>query len=207
MLRMTPLLLAAALLAQPAQAGVKYSWHQLEASESMPAGLNLELEFSEQAVKLGTLNLEFMNDCHMGMPCLDPQDSLLSVRYWVTEPDWPGDPLNLIEYGYRDMPRYYGDYISMNLTFLAGGLLSGAMTISDGNSDVTLESDGAVFSVVGAHSDEPFGCGFMNPYGECSGARGQLRADGAAGEVPEPSSAALAALGLTAAWFMRRRRR
>ncbi|HAK90917.1 MAG TPA: PEP-CTERM sorting domain-containing protein, partial [Massilia timonae] len=43
MLRITPLLFAAALLAQPAQAAVTYSWQQVEASESMPPGLNFEL--------------------------------------------------------------------------------------------------------------------------------------------------------------------
>lgn len=206
MLRLTPLLFAAALLAQPAQADVKYSWHELGTSSSMPGGLNLELVFSDQAVAQGSLSLQFENDCHMGPPCLDPQDSLLSLRYWIGDPDAPGGQTNLIEYGYRDFPRHYTDYIRMDVTFLAGGLLAGSMFVVDGNSDFFIESAGDVFGLVAAHSDEMFGCGYLNPYGECSGATGQLRAEQAAGEVPEPSSAALAALGLAAAWFARRRK-
>jgi len=206
MLRMSTLLFAAAMLAQPAQAGVTYSWQGLSTSESMPTGINLELVFSEEAVAQGNLSLSFMNECHLGDPCLDPQDSLLSVRYWIDDPEAPGEQFNLIEFGYRDRPRYDLDYIEMNVTFLAGGLLSGSMFVLDGNSDFSLESLGSVFNVVGAHSDEPYGCGFYNPYGECTGATGLLRAEGSQGEVPEPSSAAIAALGLAAAWFVRRRR-
>lgn len=206
MLRITPLLFAAALLAQPAHAAVTYSWHQVDASSSMPTGLNLELVFSDQAVAQGALALDFTNLCDLGEPCLDPQDSLLSLRYWYDAPDSGGAlKYNLIDFGYRDLPDYYFDHISLDIAFLAGGLLGGSIFATDGNSDFLMQSDGALFSVIAAHSDEWDGCGYAFP--DCAGGTGFLRAEAAVGEVPEPSGVALTGLGLAAAWFARRRKR
>lgn len=206
MLRITPLLFAAALLAQPAQAAVTYTWHQTEASPTMPPGLNLELVFSDAAVKAGKLTLDVLNECDIGPPCLDPQDSLLSLRYWYHE-SYGGTTYehNLIEYGYRTEPNNYFNHVQLDLVFLDDGLLGGSIFAADANSDFSMESVGSRFSMVAAHSDEMFGCGIAYP--ECSGGSGVLRADVARGEVPEPSSAAIAGLGLVAAWFARRRRR
>jgi hypothetical protein len=83
MTRIAPVaLLLAAALALPAQAAVTYSWQQLNTSGSMPPGLNLELAFSEEAVAAGALYLNIRNECDIGPPCIDPQSSLLSLRYW-----------------------------------------------------------------------------------------------------------------------------
>jgi hypothetical protein len=206
MSRFTSLLLAVALMAQPVQAGVMYTWHQVKASSTMPAGLNMELVFSEKAVAGGSLNLDFMNLCDIGEPCLNPQDSLLSLRYWYDDPVY-GSAIahNLIDYGYRDMPRHYGDRIQLEVNFLAGGLLGGSIFASDGNSHFWMESDGALFNMRDANSDEPFGCGYAGP--GCRDFSGMLRIEPPQGEVPEPSGAAIAGLGLLAAWFARRRKR
>lgn len=206
MTRIAPVaLLLAAALAMPAQAAVTYSWQQVSASSSMPTGLNLELAFSDEAVTAGRLSLDIHNECDIGPPCLDPQSSLLSLRYWFDDP-YIGGQHNLIDYDYRTLPRNYYDYIVMDLTFLAGGLLGGSIFASDGNSDFQMVSEGALFSVVAAHSDEPFGCGWQYP--DCSGASGMLVAAAQETiEVPEPATGAIVGLGLVAAWFARRRQR
>lgn len=204
MSRMTPLLLLAAALALPAQAAVTYTWQQVDASSSMPTGMNLELTFSEQAVAAGQLTLDIWNDCSLGEPCLDPQDSLLSLRYWFDDPDYSGQH-NLIDYGYRSAPRHYEDRIIMDLTFLPGGLLGGDIFASDGNSDFLLGSQGALFTVLDANSDEYLGCGYGYP--ECAGASGLLKAELPAAEVPEPATAGMLGLGMLAAWLARRRKR
>jgi len=196
-------LLLAATLALPAQAAVTYSWQQVSASSSMPTGLNLELAFSEEAVANGALYLNIRNECDIGPPCIDPQSSLLSLRYWFDDPYVSGQH-NLIDYGYRTPPRNYYDRIVMDLTFLAGGLVGGSIFASDGNSDFRMVSQGALFSVTDANSDEPFGCGVEYP--DCSGASGMLVAAAReVTEVPEPATGAIVGLGLVAAWFVRRR--
>ena len=195
----------AATLALPVQAAVTYSWQQLSASSAMPTGLNLELAFSEEAVAAGALSVNIRNECDIGPPCLDPQSSLLSLRYWFDHPTVSGQH-NLIDYGYLTPPRNYYDRIVMDLTFLPGGLLGGSIFASDGNSDFRMASQGALFYVIDANSDEPFGCGLQYP--NCSGASGMLVA--AAREaiaVPEPATGAIVGLGLVAAWYARRRRR
>lgn len=197
MLRFTPLLFAAALLAQPAQAAVTYTWQQVAASVHMPADLNLELVFSDQAVEQGSLDLEIRNECDLG-DCQFTQSDLLSLRYWYGAPDASGELINLIDYGYRTEHSGAFDHIRLDLTFLAGGLLSGWISANNGESDFYMESIGSLFTMVSARSDQGAGCGFEYP--ECSGSTGRLV------EVPEPSSAAQAGLGLLAGWFARRRK-
>ena len=206
MRRITPIVaLLAATLTLPVQAAVTYSWQQVSASSAMPTGLNLELAFSDEAVAAGALSVNIRNECDIGPPCLDPQSSLLSLRYWFDHPTVSGQH-NLIDYGYMTPPRNYYDRIVMDLTFLPGGLLGGSIFASDGNSDFRMASQGALFYVIDANSDEPFGCGLQYP--NCSGASGMLVA--AAREaiaVPEPATGAIVGLGLVAAWYARRRRR
>jgi len=206
MRRITPIVaLLAATLTLPVQAAVTYSWQQVSASSAMPTGLNLELAFSDEAVAAGALSVNIRNECDIGPPCLDPQSSLLSLRYWFDHPTVSGQH-NLIDYGYLTPPRNYYDRIVMDLTFLPGGLLGGSIFASDGNSDFRMASQGSLFYVIDANSDEPFGCGLQYP--NCSGASGMLVA--AAREaiaVPEPATGAIVGLGLVAAWYARRRRR
>ena len=192
MLRFTPLLFAAALLAQPAQAGVKYTWQQVETSSSMPGKLNLELVFSEKAVELGGLSLNFNNNCQFGGACLSKQDSLLSLRYSY-------DGVNTIDYHHESKPKNVFDHIVLAMTFQPDGLLSGSLFAVTGESHFHMASTGSLFRMIEANSDQPWGCGVPNR--QCSGATGLLRAELPQGEVPEPSSAALAGLGLLAAWF------
>lgn len=196
MLRIIPLLLAATLLAHPAEASVTYAWQQVEASSKMPANLNLELVFSDKAVSQGELILDIGNDCRWGS-CEFSQDSLLSLRYWYGAPDAPGGT-NFIDYGYRTAVNGAFHGIELRLSFLPNGVLGGSVMANNGESDFFMESVGSLFTMVRANSDQEGGCGFAYP--DCSGSTGLLR------EVPEPSSAALAGLGLLAVWLGRRRK-
>ena len=117
MRRIAPIVaLLAATLTLPVQAAVTYSWQQVSASSAMPTGLNLELAFSDEAVSAGALSVNIRNECDIGPPCLDPQSSLLSLRYWFDHPTVSGQH-NLIDYDYLTPPRNYYDRIVMDLTF------------------------------------------------------------------------------------------
>jgi len=207
MLRTLSCLLAAALVSQPASAEVIYTWRQAYAAPTMPPGLNIELVFSDAAVARGSLQLEVHNRCYETFPCIDEQDSLLSLRYWY-EGVWPDGSAavwNYIDYEYRSAPRYWSDYVNLDIRFLPGGLLDGSIRANDSNSDFVMESSGGVFTMLAARSDEYFGCGYLNP--DCHGSRGLLLDSRVAQPVSEPALPALAALGALAAWFGRRRRR
>lgn len=208
MLRMTTLIAAAAMLASPAEAGVVYTWQQVKASDTMQTGLHLELVFSDKAVASGSVSLDFRNDCYGGPPCYHPQDSLLSLRYWYEQRMWDGSvqEFNLIQFGHRDQPRFWGDHIQMNIAFLTGGTLSGGILANDGNTDFLMQSDGNLFELLRTSSDEGNPCGTEYP-DICGGESGLLLATDVVREVPEPSGVLLTGLGLLAAWFARRRRR
>lgn len=207
MFRLTTLMFAAAMLAQPAQAGVVYSWKQVQASSTMPVGLNLEMVFSDKAVASGRVALDFVNDCYGGAPCFDPQDSLLSLRYWFEQRDGSGAvrEYNLIQFGYREQPRYFGDHISMDISFLDGGMVGGSIRANDGNSNFDMLGADGIFSLLRTDSDEGNPCGLMYP-DACGGELGQLRETGRVADVPEPATPLIAGLGLLAAWCARRRR-
>jgi len=204
MLRITSVLFAAALLAQPlaqtAQASVLYTWHQSAASENMAGPMHLEMVFSDAAVKAGNLTLDFEANCNFDQ-CTYPQDSLLSLKFWLNQDNGDGtfNKLNHIDFDHRREPQYGSDSIQLDVNFLPNGLLSGSILANDANSHFIMQSIGTVFQMLDTRSD-------VGPCGEmdvtCYGELGELRA-----EVPEPSSAAIAGLGLLAAWFGRRRRR
>ncbi len=205
MLRITSsVLVAAALLAQSlaqtAQAGVLYTWHQTAASENMAGPMKLEMVFSDAAVKAGKLKLDFEAACYLDQ-CIYPQNSLLSLKFWLDGENGDGTytRLNYIDFHYRTYPQYGSDSIKLDLNFLPNGMLSGFILANDTNSHFIMQSTGTSFEMLDTRSD-------VGPCGEmdvsCYGELGELRA-----QIPEPSSAAIAGLGLLAAWFGRRRRR
>ena len=194
-------------LQHSAHAGVMYTWNQTEASDLMPPGLRLEMVFSDDAVASGAVDLEIFDYCFGGTDCMiDPQTSLLSLSYWF---DNGADGWNRIEYRASQAPRYWHNILSLSVTFAADGLLRGSIRVNDGNSDFHMASDGHLFSVIRAGSDEEFGCGFMYP--SCEGAKGFIAAvpsvRPAQARVPEPGTLAILGLGLLGAALARGRRR
>jgi hypothetical protein len=207
MLRKTLILAAAALFTQVASADVLYSWQQTAHSPSTPDGLHLELVFSDAAVANGSFDLNLMNMCTLAGACDQQQDGLLALRYWYAGLDG-AEHWNRIDYRIGDEMKDGYQMFSMALSFLPGGQLSGAIAANDGYSDFTMQSDGALFTLVSAHSDEGEGCGFAYP--SCGGEQGLMLAgaktSAAQGQaVPEPAGLATLAIGALAGWFARRR--
>lgn len=193
-------LAATALVTQAASANVLYTWQQVEHSDTVPAGLHLELEFTDAAVAQGALSLNVENQCAFGV-CEEQQDSLVALRYWYAGDDGQ-QQWNRIDYRYRDETLPGLQRLSMTLQFLAGGRLGGTIMANDGFSDFTMQGDDGVFTMLWAHSDELGGCGLAYP--SCGGERGMLvRAPEQA--LPEPAGLASLAIGGLAAWLARRR--
>jgi hypothetical protein len=206
MLRKTLILAAAALFTHAASADVLYTWQQVSHSPSTADGLHLELVFSDAAVANGTFDLDLVNMCAQGV-CDQQQDGLLALRYWYAGPDGAAH-WNRIDYRIGDEMDYGYQRLSMALSFLPGGQLGGAIYATDGFSDFSMQSDGARFTLLSAHSDEGEGCGFANP--SCGGDEGLLRTSattpaGHAQAVPEPAGPAILAIGALAGWLARRR--
>jgi hypothetical protein len=201
-------LAATALFTQAASADILYTWQQVEHSPSVPDGQRLELLFSDAAVARGSLDLNIENKCIYGI-CDQQQDSLLALRYTFTGADG-SKSWNTIDYRLGDETRPGLQRISLGLQFLTGGLLDGRIMANNGESDFTLMGDGAgIFTLVAAHSDQPYGCGF--PYPSCAGERGRLVANTVPDQpdgnpLPEPASLATLAIGALAALAARRRR-
>jgi len=207
-------LAAAALFSHAASADVLYTWQQVSHSASTPDGLRLELVFSDAAVASGSFNLNLTNMCWQGM-CDQQQDGLMALRYWYGGADG-SQQWNRIDYNYRDETSFGFDRLLLSLSFLQGGQLSGSIFASDGMSDFRMQSDGALFTLLSAHSDEPYGCGFAYP--SCGGEQGLLQASLTTGtmaraqaeaspvSVPEPAGVATLAIGALAGWLGRRRR-
>lgn len=213
MLRKILCLAATALFTHAASADVLYSWQQAGHSSSVPDGLHLELVFSDAAIAQGSVNLNVQNLCMYGN-CGQQQDSLLSLRYWYGGAD-DTQQWNVIDYRLGDETAPGMQRLSLALDFLPGGRLGGSIFASDGISDFSMGSDGAMFTLLAAHSDEPNGCGFAYP--SCAGERGILRGynlgrmHGRAQEqdqpLPEPAGLATLAIGALGGWFARRRRK
>jgi hypothetical protein len=210
MLRKTLILAVTALFAHAASADVLYTWQQANHSPSTPDGLRLELVFSDAAVAQGAFDLNLVNMCAYGN-CDEQQNGLLALRYWYAGADGSAQ-WNRIDYGYGDETRWGFDRLSLSLSFLQGGQLSGSIFATDGVSDFSMQSDGILFTLLSAHSDQPDGCGWAYPY--CGGEQGLLHANLNAGTmahaqaqaVPEPAGLASLAIGALAGWFGRRRK-
>jgi hypothetical protein len=210
MLRKTLILAATALVTHAASADVLYTWQQLNHSASTPDGLRLELVFSDAAVAQGSFDLDLVNMCRYGN-CDQQQDGLLALRYWYAGADG-SQQWNRIDYGIGDETRWGFDRLSLSLSFLAGGQLGGSIFATDGVSDFSMQSDGSLFTLMSAHSDQPDGCGFAYP--SCGGEQGLLQARVQTGTmdhaqaqaVPEPASLATLAIGALAGFFARRRK-
>ena len=175
----------------------------------MPDGLRLELTFTDAAVAATALTLKVENRCMYG-DCAEQQDGLVSLRYWYAGPDGSQE-WNLIDYRYRDETKPGLQRLSMALRFETDGYLSGTIMANDEASDFTMQSEGTVFRMLSAHSDQSRACGDYRF--SCTGERGQLRS-GAPGmehpqdeELPEPGSLAMLAAGGLAGWLARRRRK
>jgi uncharacterized protein (TIGR03382 family) len=204
MLRKIFALAATALFTQAASADVLYTWQQVEHSPSMPDGLHLELLFTDAAVAKGALDLNLINLCSYGN-CSQQQDSLLALRYWYAGPDGQ-QHWNTIDYRMGDETRFGYQRLSMALEFSPGGKLTGLISANDGFSDFTMQSKGRVFTMLSAHSDEPYGCGFA--YRSCEGERGLLSSVSATAQsVPEPGGPATLAIGAMALWGALSRRK
>jgi hypothetical protein len=173
----------------------------------MPDGLHLELLFTDAAVAKGSLDMSVINACAYG-DCRQQQDSLLALRYWYAGADGSKE-WNMIDYHMGDETRFGFQRLSMTLDFLPSGKLKGLISANDGFSDFTMQGNGAVFTMLSAHSDEPDGCGFA--YRSCQGERGHLvantmRVQRDSQPVPEPAGLAIFAIGAAAALAARRRR-
>jgi hypothetical protein len=207
MLRKILCLAATALLTQAASADVLYTWQQVEHSPSVPDGLRLELLFTDEAVARGSFDLTLENKCMFGI-CEQQQDSLLALRYSFAGADGTQN-WNTIDYRIGDETRPGLQRISLGLQFLPSGLLDGTIMANNGESDFTLAGDGAgIFTLVSAHSDQPFGCGLAYP--SCAGERGRLVSrmvpdQPDSNPLPEPASLATLAIGGLAALAARRR--
>ncbi len=193
-------LAATALVTQAASANVLYTWQQVEHSDTMPAGLHLELEFTDAAVAQGALSLNVENQCAFGV-CEEQQDSLMALRYWYADDDGK-QQWNRIDYRYRDETLPGLQRLSMTLQFLADGRMKGSIMANDGYSDFTMQGDDGVFTMLSAHSDELDGCGLAYP--SCGGERGML-VQATDQALPEPAGLASLAIGGLAAWLARRR--
>lgn len=187
-------ILACAFSAHAAQADVMYSWHETQSSPNMLSDIRVELVFSDAAVAAGTLMLGINNLCR-DPGCIDPQTSLLSLRYSVES---AGGSRNIIDYRANSAPNIFEDRIWLALDFLPGGFLSGEIRAGNGESNFHMSSEGPTFTLLGAYSDQgPCGMGL-----DCYGTQGLLKQAVPAqvpANVPEPASWLVFGAGLLAA--------
>lgn len=174
------------------QAGVVYEWRPLNGE--LPQHVTLRMEFSNAAVASGQLNFQ--------VPLYDweesyPDAGLLSI-YFST----PG----VAPMSYRpteEQFRYGLGTLDLDLTFNSGGFLSGRIYANDAHSHFRMNSQGSLFTILDARSDEDMsGAGCGENWEICNGATGQLQRV----DMPEPGSVALLGIGMLAALRFRRRK-
>lgn len=184
------------LLPLSSQAGVTYEWQAL--NEELPWGITLELEFDHRTVAAGEFSFAFWD------PEIDskvPTRGLLALRY-----TFPGMGEDML-YDARTGGFSSGiEYLDMRLRFGADGFLTGALYLNDGRHHIDLASEGNLFTVIDADSDEQMleaGCNWDMEF--CGGASGRIRKVRETADIPEPGTLALFGAGLLAALRLRRR--
>jgi len=177
------------------QAGVIYQWEATNGET--PRDITLELEFDEQTVASGELNVYFEHG--FGAP---PAQGLLNLRYTFprmeSAMEW-----SALGGGYSTQMGW----LDLRLQFGSDGFLSGSIYLNDGFHHIELVSSGRAFTVVDANSDEEMvgaGCPWVPEY-VCSGATGVIERTDNPSDVPEPASLALFGAGLLAAARWRRK--
>jgi len=181
------------LLPLCSQAGVIYEWQPL--NHETPRGISLALEFDEDTVRSGAFSFAITEE-------YDGEENhaaggLLGLRYAFPDAYEP------MTYSARGGFGSGFGTLEMEVRFEQGGFLSGFIYANDSHHHFMMNSDGRVFTVLDANSDEGMpsaDCGWTVGI-DCSGATGQLkRAD-----IPEPGSLALLGAGLLAAAALRRK--
>ncbi len=195
MLRLLSSFLCALLLSPAAHANIQYSWHPTNGA--VPYNIQLDLLFSDAIVKSGSMQFRSTD-----APADYAKSGLISVYYTFAGNSWP------INFAPSTTPLGPWDELSLDINFLGNGTLTGHILVRNVASDIELLSNGPTFTVIWANSDEGMisaGCPWDTDT-LCAGATGHFvstRLD-TPGDVPEPPSLALIALG---AFGLRRARR
>lgn len=178
------------------QAGVIYEWQAT--NDELPLAITLELEFDHRTVAGGEFNFAFWD------PEIDskvPARGLLALRY-----TFPGMGEEML-YDAKTGGFASGiEYLNMMVRFGADGFLTGAIYLNDGSHHIDMASEGNLFTVIDADSDEQMlgaGCNWDMEF--CGGASGRIRKVGETADIPEPGTLALFGAGLLAALRLRRR--
>jgi hypothetical protein len=189
--------LAAAVLSLSSlssQASVIYEWRPL--NDETPLNVTIRMEFTEEAVNSGSFKWNLHGGNGLG-PQSYPDSGLLSL-YFNTKGN------SAISFKPRLEPLYRIDWgwLDLDLTFEKGGFLTGTIYVNNTNSHFDMESQGRMFTIIDADSDDGmYGAGCPISWEPCAGATGHLRRS----DIPEPGSIALLSLGLAISAGIRRR--
>jgi hypothetical protein len=170
-------------------AGVIYEWQPV--NKTSPSHFAMRIEFDEATVKSGSFSLRILpGDTH-----IRPDSGLLRFE--------------LLHTTYQPRKQLFNEgmnfgFFDMDVEFVDGKFLTGAIRYSDFQTELSMASDPAgaskrLFTIDRANADYGMGdCG--GPTGiVCAGGTGHIR------RIPEPGTIALLALGLLGVAGIRRR--